>query len=190
MLAERHTLTLKKEGTALVVIDMQPSLYPLVAEKDSLLKNVLACIEVAKVFNLPILMTEQYPKGLGVTIPEVQKALPRYEPIAKNEFSCVRNDPFFTKLQEMRDIDTLLVAGIESHICVSQTVLDALANAYQVHLVADATSSRSIENKKIGIDKMRSAGAVITSVEMLIYELLESKDAKEFKDVLKLVKAL
>jgi nicotinamidase-related amidase len=190
MLAKPHPDILMKEGTALLVIDMQPSLFPLVHDKDTLLKNTISCIETAKIFNLPILLTEQYPKGLGVTIPEVQNALPEYKPIAKNEFSCVRNDAFYSHLKVMEGVNTLIVTGIETHICVNQTVLDAMANGYNVHLVADATSARSEYNKKIGIKKMRNAGAVISSLEMLIYELLETKDAKEFKDILKLVKRL
>lgn len=188
MLANKHPLVLKKEKTALIIIDIQPSLFPLVAEKEKVLKNLLKLIDVANVFKIPVFLSEQYPKGLGTTIPEIQKAISRNDPIIKTEFSCFRNDGFFKILKNHPDIDTLIVTGIETHICVSQTVLDAIVNKYQVHLVADATSSRNLMDKQIGLDKMRTSGAVISSVEMLIYELLESKDAHEFKDILKIVK--
>lgn len=188
MKADRSPQTLHKDSAALVIVDMQPSLFPLCVDKDAVLRNVITLIRAAKIFRMPMLITEQYPKGLGRTIPEIQKELPDARPIEKTEFSCMRNDRFIDALKAHSHVGTLIVVGIEAHICVSQTALDALANAYPVHAVADAVSSRTEENRRIGLERMRSAGAEITSTEAALYELLENKDAKEFKEILALVK--
>jgi nicotinamidase-related amidase len=134
-----------------------------------------------------VILTEHYPKGLGVTVPEIKKVLSEYEPKEKVIFSCWGSLGFKDKLKEL-GVKTLMIAGIESHICVQQTTLDAINSGYEVHVISDAVSSRTQRNLDIGIEKMRQFNAVISSTEMAMYEIMERADTKEFKEVLKLVK--
>ena len=136
---------------------------------------------------MPILVTEQNPKGLGPTIPEIAVHLDGISAISKFSFSSCANDDFMKSLRSI-DPQNILVAGIESHICVYQTVKDLVKLKYAVQIITDAVSSRTLENKNIGIKKSRQAGAGITSVEMALFELLGDAKRKEFKEILKIVK--
>ncbi len=178
---------LERDDTALVVIDVQGKLARLMHDKAKLFTNLRRMIQGARVLGVPILVTEQYPEGIGPTVPEIAEVLPELDPISKICFSCCGADEFVSSLQSLGR-RAVLVTGIETHICVMQTVLDLLEAAYDVHVVADAVSSRSADNKRIGLERMRDAGAVITSTESALYELLAVASGPEFKAVLKLIK--
>ena len=176
------------ETTALVVIDLQQNLVSAIHGREEVLQNTKQLLRLAQVLGLKILVTTQYRKGLGETVPEIAE-LAGQEEIDKVCFGCMGNDAFRTTLSEtLPPGGTLLLAGIEAHICVMQTALGALENGYQVHVAGDAIGSRVAANKAIGIERMRGAGAVISSTEMAIYELLGSSSRSEFKQMLPYLK--
>ena len=176
-----------KEGTVLVIIDVQEKLFSHMVEKVLIVKNLKKLINLAKIMKISIVLTEQYPKGLGSTIPQIKRLLPAIDPIEKIEFSCLGSDKFNKVITELK-AKTLIVAGIEAHICVTQTAIEALSNGYVVCVVSDAISSRIIEDKITALERMRHEGVVIVSTEMLIYELLKKAGTPEFKEMLKYVK--
>jgi len=178
---------LSKDGAVLLIIDIQEKLFPHIHKKEEVSKNVRRLIKFVKVVGIPIVLTEQYPKGLGRTIREIKELIPEVKPIEKVEFSCLGSEEFRGALKRL-DAKTLILTGIETHICVSQTAIEALDMGYGVHVVSDATSSRREEDRTVGIERMRQGGAVISSTEMLIYEVLRRAGTKEFKEVLRLVK--
>jgi nicotinamidase-related amidase len=184
---KHHPAVLSKENTALIVVDVQEKLLPYVSDKEEVVKNLRMLIKFADIMDIPVVLTEHYPKGLGRTVPEIKEVLNSYEPIEKVIFSCFGSEEFKSKLSEL-GLKTLILAGIESHICVEQTALDALFAGYEVHIISDAISSRTPRNLNIGIEKARQFGAVISSTEMAMYEIMERADTQEFKEVLKLVK--
>jgi nicotinamidase-related amidase len=170
---------------ALVVIDIQGKLLPPIFEKERLLRNSQLLVRLANILHLPVLVTTQYTRGLGSVVPEIASVLPDAKVIDKTSFSCFGDEGFCSTLKELpRQRKTLLVCGMEAHICVMQTVLGALSRQYMVHVPADAVSSRTELNWKIGLDRMKSAGAVISSTEMIIYELLGVSGSPAFKEML------
>lgn len=168
----------------LVVIDIQERLLPVIAEKERVIENVLKLVTFARMIGLPIILTEQ--QNLGETTPEIRAELETIQPIIKFEFDCFESPAFVEQIRRL-DRNTLIIAGIEAHICVAQTALHALAH-YTVHVVSDAVSSRSLHNREVALDRMRQAGITITSTEMVIYELLGKAGTEQFREVLKLVK--
>jgi len=178
---------LKLEDTVLVVIDIQGKLAHLVHNKEELFKNARLMIQGARVLEVPILLTEQYPQGLGPTIPEIAELLEGVEPITKTAFSCCGEKSFSEAFIELERSQALLI-GIETHVCVWQTVHDLLDSEYEVQVAADAVSSRSPINKEIGLQKMLNAGAKITCVETALFELMRVAEGPKFKAVSKLVK--
>lgn len=179
---------LVKENCALLVIDVQGKLAQMMYQKEQLFNNLQILIQGAKILNLPIIWIEQYPKGLGPTIPEVANLLSdSLAPVSKITFNACLTEEFMQKLKEVNRTQ-LLVCGIETHICVYQTTVSLLEKGYQVHVVADCVSSRTAENREIGLQKMAAKGAELTSVEMALYELLQVAEGPEFKEILQLVK--
>ena len=188
---------LQPSECALIVIDIQEKLLPPIFEKDRLLRNAQLLIRLANILEIPIVATTQYAKGLGNTVAEISELLPSAS-IDKNAFSCFGSDAFCSGLKGvphvspvLRDVgkrNTLLLCGMESHICVTQTALGALREGYLVHVASDAVSSRTEWNWKLGLDRMRAAGAVISSTEMMIYELLRESGTEAFKEMLKYLK--
>ena len=187
---------------ALIVIDIQEKLLPPIFERERVVKNSQLLIRAAGILNILTIATTQYAKGLGETVPEVKSLLPN-EPIDKQMFSCFGSDAFCSALKGVPHFspglgevglrvlgrkNTLLLCGMESHICVAQTALAALREGHLVHVASDAVSSRTEWNWKIGLDRMRAAGAVISSTEMIIYELLRSSGTDEFKKMLQYLK--
>src|SRR6266700_5888783 len=174
---------------ALVVIDIQEKLLPPIFQKEQLIKNSQLLIRLAGVLRMPVLISTQYAKGLGGTVPEIASLLPETEAIDKQMFSCFGSDVFCSLLKRLPGArNTLLLCGMESHICVMQTALGALRDGYLVHVASDAVSSRTEWNWKIGLDRMRAAGAVISSTEMMIYELMRSSSSAAFKELLPYLK--
>lgn len=175
---------LRPERTALVVVDLQEKLLPAIADHEKVLKSGLLLLKLAEVLSLPVVLTTQYAKGLGSIVPSVRAAAPGVEPVDKVSFGCFGSDAFNDRLAALGGRDQLVVAGIESHICVAQTVLGALHKGYTVHVAADAVGSRTDENRAIGLGRMERAGALLSSTEMAVYELLGRSDADAFKKLL------
>jgi nicotinamidase-related amidase len=169
---------------ALIVIDIQEKLLPPIFQKEQLVKNAQLLIRLAGILKIPTIATAQYTKGLGNTVPEIRSLVPD-SGIDKQLFSCFGSDVFCSMLKRLPGRrNTLLLCGMESHICVMQTALNALREGYLVHVASDAVSSRTEWNWKIGLERMRAAGAVISSTEMMIYELLRSSGTDAFKQML------
>ena len=180
---------LEADQCALIVVDIQEKLLPPIFQKEQLVKNSKLLIRLAGILKIPTLMTTQYAKGLGNTVPEIASLLPQTEPIDKTMFSCFGSDVFCSLLKRLPgNRTTVLLCGMESHICVTQTALSALREGYLVHVASDAVSSRTEWNWKIGLDRMRAAGAVISSTEMMMYELLRASNAAGFKELLPYLK--
>ncbi|MDD5222514.1 MAG: hydrolase [bacterium] len=175
---------IRKEESILVVIDVQEKLMPAIHNRKQVTDNVIRLLKFARIIGLPVILTEQ--DKLGPTLPELKKEIPGVNPIIKNSFNCFLC-PTFSEQVKKPGRNALVLAGVENHICVAQTALHALPG-FNVHVVSDAVSSRTPENRNVGIERMRQFGAVITSTEMLIFELLKQAGTEEFKAVLPLVK--
>ncbi len=173
-----------REDCVLLVIDAQERLMPVIHRREEVTKNIVRLIKFAHIIGLPIIYTEQ--ENLGPTIPEVHAVASDLEPMAKIHFNCFYNRAFGEKIATLSP-RTLLLAGVETHICVAQTALYALPH-FTVHVISDATSSRVTENWAFSIERMRQCGAVITTTEMLMYELLQKAGTDEFRAALLLVK--
>ena len=174
---------LEADRTALVVIDVQEGFRRAIPDFDRVAKASATLVEGAEAIGIPVLITEQYPKGLGETIPEVAEHLPRgARPLEKVVFSAAQAEGF-----DLAGRDQALVCGIETHVCVNQTTLDLLGQGIDVQVAEDAVGSRTDENKTVGLHKMERAGAGITSVETALFELLGRAGTDEFKRVQRLI---
>ncbi|HSB60470.1 MAG TPA: hydrolase [Vicinamibacteria bacterium] len=180
----RAATLLRPERTVLVVVDLQEKLLPVIGGRERVVKNSLLLMRLAGILGIPVVLTTQYRKGLGEIVPEVRAAAPDAEPLDKVSFGCFGDEAFLGRLRGLPGRDQLLVTGIESHICVAQTVLGALEQGYQVHLVGDAVGSRAEENCRTGLARMERAGATLSSAEMATYELLGRSDSDAFKKML------
>ncbi|MBR9987223.1 MAG: hydrolase [Desulfosarcina sp.] len=178
---------LKLNNAVLLLVDIQGKLAHMMHEKERLFANLRKLIKGIQVLGIPVLWVEQNPVGLGPTIPEVADLLTDSTPIGKMSFSSCRNDRFLQALKNL-DRNQVLIAGIEAHICVYQTAVDLVNMGVGVQVVTDAVSSRTAENKAIGLQRMRDAGAGLTSVETALFELLEVAEGEAFKALLKIVK--
>lgn len=170
-----------------LVVDVQQRLLPAIFEKERLVQNVVRLIRGAAVLGLPILATEQYRKGLGATVPEVAAVIADFAPMEKLAFSSCGAAGFAATLRS-KQIREVILCGMEAHVCVSQTCLDLLDAGHRAFVVADAVSSRTPENCRLGLERMRDAGAAIVSTEMILFELLNTAGTEEFKQILALVK--
>ena len=179
---------LSPQQCALLVIDIQEKLLPPIHEKERLVRNTQLLIRLAKILSLPVIATTQYSKGLGPMVAEISSLLPDTQPLDKLEFGCFSNGEFCSSVAALNGRNTLLLCGMETHICVLQTALGALAQGHRVHVAADAVGSRSELNWKLGLQRMRDAGAVISSTEMMIYELLGKSGTPAFKEMLRFIK--
>jgi len=187
--AEMARRPLEAEQCALIVVDMQEKLLPPIWEKERLVRNVQLLIRMAGILKIPALVTTQYAKGLGNTVPSIADLLQESPPIDKMMFSCFGSDAFCSMLKRLPgQRTTVLLCGMEAHICVMQTALGALREGYLVHVASDAASSRTELNWRIGLDRMRAAGAILSSTEMMIYELLRSSGAPAFRELLPFLK--
>ena len=178
---------LSKDNALLLIVDIQERLAAVMSERQKVINNCLHHIEVAKLMRIPILATEQYPRGLGPTVKEITDPLPSFTPIEKITFSCCGEPAFLTSLSSLNRKKVILT-GMETHVCVLQTCLSLLSKGYTVHVVEDAVCSRSPGNFKTGIEFMRDAGAVITCTETVLFQLLEKAGTEEFKAISKRIK--
>jgi nicotinamidase-related amidase len=175
------------EKTIMIVVDVQGNLAHLMYNKDRLFKNLQKIIKGIQTLKIPILWVEQNPEGLGATIPEVADLLPDIIPIKKMSFSGCRNTEFMKALKA-ENRNQILIVGIETHVCVYQTAVDLVNLDYDVQVVTDAVSSRTAENKNVGLQRMRDAGVKLTSVEMALFELIGIAEGRQFKEIIKIVK--
>jgi nicotinamidase-related amidase len=174
---------LDPKRAALVVIDVQEAFRKAVPDFDDVARAVAALVEGADAVGIPIVVTEQYPKGLGQTVQEVAERLPEgVEPIEKVVFSAPEAEGF-----DLNGRDQALICGVEAHVCVNQTALDLLDGGMEVHVARDAVGSRFEQNREVGLEKMERAGAVVTSVETALFELVGRAGTDEFKRVQKLI---
>jgi len=178
---------ISRTDAVLVIIDIQGNLAQAMLDKENLFSNAVKLIKGFNVLNLPVIITEQIPQKLGRTLPQIAAELDGVKPIAKESFSCWEENNFKEQLKALRRRDVVLL-GIETHVCVYQTAVDLISNGYNVHLVADAVSSRTPENRRIGIEAMKSAGAKITSTEMVLFEMLRTAADPKAKEFFKIVK--
>ncbi len=178
---------LSVEDSVLMVIDMQGNLYESMQEKAFLLENIQKLIRGMQVFDIPVIVTEQIPEKLGPTIEPLTSLLPDARRISKSDFSCCGDEKIMKALKAV-ERQQVLLCGIETHVCVYQTAVDLLGFGYDVHLVADAVSSRTVLNREIGIEKMRDEGARLASTEMVLFELIRTADDPKFKEIFKIVK--
>ena len=182
-----HETILRREQTALIVVDAQEKLLPAVHDSDAVLRAIRVLVEGARVLGVPVLVAEQYPKGLGPTVDALSNVLGDAPRHPKTSFSCLGDEPFLAALESL-DRDQVLLCGIEAHVCVLQTALDVLENGWMAAVAADATSSRNPKHCDWALERLRRAGAVVTCVESALFEMLGAAGTEEFKAVSRLVK--
>jgi nicotinamidase-related amidase len=178
---------IERSRLALVVIDYQEKLLPHIFNADAILAQALKLIEFAKALSIPVLCTEQYPKGLGHSVPAISDALADVDAMDKTSFGCMGDATFVQNLKRLQR-DQLLVTGIETHVCVMQTVLAAQTAGYQTFVPRDAVGSRAQSEYDAGLDRMQRAGSELVTTEMAMFETLREAGTPEFKRVLPLIK--
>jgi nicotinamidase-related amidase len=183
----RHPDILKLEGSALLVADIQKKCIKPIYKKEAMINNVKTLIGFSGLIGMPVVLTELMPSRFGNTVEEIRRLLPRLEPIKRTRYSAFGNEQLTLRLESM-NINTLIVVGMESHISICQTVLDAINRGFKVHLVLNATSSRKKVNWKAAISKMSAAGAVITTMEMLMHEIIDGADHQLYKKTVELAR--
>jgi len=184
----RHENTLDAAQTALVIIDMQDAFRASISDFAEIAVRIALMAHAAQLLGVPVIITEQYPKGLGRTAGEIRSVLPEsLEPIEKTAFSSCGAQEFDAQLQRVR-ARQVLVCGIEAHVCVNQTTHDLLARGYQVHLLTECITARAEHNRQTGLAKMQQSGALPSSIEMALFELMRDAAHKQFKAVQKLIK--
>jgi nicotinamidase-related amidase len=183
----RHPDLLTAENSLLLIIDVQEKFREHIHNFQETMHNIVVMAKGAKLLDVPAFVTEQYPQGLGETVKEIAEVVELAQEFEKTAFSCCQDSNFIEALKKT-DRKHIVVCGIEAHVCVSQTVLDLLHMSYRVHVVVDAVSSRNPENKKRGLQKMQTAGALMTTVEMSLLELVGDSGKPVFKSVQRLIK--
>lgn len=180
-------MRIKRNDTIAVVIDVQQRLYPFIYDNINLTDKLTRLIKGLKVLGVEILVTEQYSKGLGNTITEIQDALGKYTHLEKLSYSCCGLNDFNYKLKNSGK-KSVIITGIESHVCVLQTVIDLCSESYQPYVIEDCVSSRNPNDKKIAIERMKKEGAIISTYESVLFELMDVSGTDEFKAISKIVK--
>lgn len=184
-----HLKYLTPSQCALMVVDIQERLMPVIERRESVVNNSVLLIKAAKVLNMPILATSQYVAKIGEFLPEIKAELGDISPIDKMEFGGFNNQAVKKAAAHLpSEIDTLILCGVETHICMYQTAMGALLAGYKVWVPADAVSSRVSHNHRTGINRIREIGGVIANTELIIYELLHKAGTKEFKELLPFLK--
>lgn len=181
---ENNTGLITGEECVLVVIDLQERLMPVIAQKEMIQLNALRVLRFSQLLDIPVVITEQ--EKLGPTLPEIATEAIGVRPVGKVFFNCFMSKEFEHTIKQLGR-KTMVLAGVEAHICIAQTALCALSS-FKVQILADAIGSRTLENRHIAIERLRQAGATITSTEMFIYEILQRAGTDKFKAALQLVK--
>lgn len=177
----------RREQAVLIVVDFQERLLPAIKNGDEICATAAKLIRGARILGVPVLATEQYPKGLGPTVPSIAEALCDTQPIPKTSFS-VMDDPFFAEVFKELDKSDVIICGVEAHVCVEQTALDLVSEGYNVFIAEDAVGSRSNNDKKYAGRRMVEAGCIGTTYEAILFEMLGGAEADGFKEISKLVK--
>jgi nicotinamidase-related amidase len=184
----RHKHTLDPAHTALAVIDMQEGFRSHISDFAETAARIALVAHAARLLNVPVIVTEQYPKGLGRTASEIQAVFPPgVSVIEKTAFSSCGAQPFEDALERVQAVH-VLVCGIEAHVCVNQTTHDLLARGYQAHLLTDCITARSQQNKQVAFAKMQQSGAIPSCIEMALFELMRDAKHEQFKTIQKLIK--
>jgi len=178
---------LEIQNSCLVVVDVQGKLAQLMHDKDVLFRNIQILIHAAHILDIPILWCQQCPNALGPTIPEIAQLLADHEPINKSAFSCCGVEDFNSELNKSAR-NQILLCGIETHVCIYQTAIDLLRKGFEVNVIADAVSSRALENKQIALQRMAVENANLYCTEMALFELLRTAEHPRFRDIVKLIK--
>lgn len=180
-------MRIHKDQTIGVFIDFQERLFPFIHNNAELTKNTSLLINGLKILGVPMLVTEQYTKGLGPTIEPLRQILDGLKVIEKQAFSCC-DEPQFSEALALNYKRFVIIAGIEAHVCVLQTVIDLLDTGYKPIVIENCTSSRKPEDKYIAIERMKKEGAIISTYESILFELLRFSGTEQFKSISKLVK--
>ncbi len=175
------------EKTALIIIDIQEKLLGKIEENQKVVETTRKMIKFANIVEMPVIVTEQYPRGIGPTVEEIRKEILIFEPIQKMHFSCF-GAPEFVKELHRKKIENILLAGIETHVCVCQTALEGIFHNYNVGVIEDGVSSRSLNSKKTALDRMRAHKVEIVNAEMIMLELLKEAGTQKFKKCLELIR--
>ena len=183
----RHPRILDSKQAMLLIVDVQESFRKQLRDLDNLTRNITILAEAAKILKLPVVLTEQYPQGLGKTISEIAACLGEHKYFEKTAFSCCQAANFLEMLDGFGR-PQVIVCGIEAHVCVNQTVHDLMQHNYTVHVINDAIASRNPKNKEMGWEKMISSGAIPSAVEIALFEMLGEAGTEQFKAVQRLVK--
>lgn len=176
-----------KEKTVGLVIDIQERLVPVMEENEQLIENCSKLIQGLQILGLPVLVTQQYTKGLGETIPEIKSVINDFKYIEKKDFSCF-DEPTVAEKLASSGVTNVIICGIESHVCVLQTAIDLKEAGYVPVVVMDCVSSRSFDSMDLASERFRHEGIMMTSMESILFELTRSASAAEFKEISKLVK--
>ncbi|MCP4641659.1 MAG: hydrolase [bacterium] len=180
-------MMIRRDGIVLLVIDFQDRLLPKIPVASAIIPQVKRMVRFCRELKIPILWTEQYPKGLGGTVNDVACELKGMDPIEKTAFGCMGDAGFVDALKATAR-KQLLITGVEAHVCVMQTALEAIEQGYEVFIVRDAVGSRAKREFKAGVARMRDAGAELVTAEMAMFEILRQAGTPEFKRVLPLLK--
>ncbi|MBL7105993.1 MAG: hydrolase [Phycisphaerae bacterium] len=178
---------LQPEDCCLVIVDVQSKLVAVMHKKDELIANICKLVKIANALDIEIVLCQQVPKALGQTVSEISELLPDNQPIDKSSFNCCDQADFNSQLAASGR-KQIILCGIETHVCVYQTAVDLSSAGYNVTVVADCVSSRTPENKQLGLDRMQRQNAKISSVEMLLFELLRTSEHPNFRELSKLIK--
>lgn len=178
---------LNKEATGLVIIDLLEKLMGVMGRRERVIDRVKKLLDLARVYELPVIVTEQNPKHLGTTLPVIRESLPSYSPIEKIDFNCC-DVSAFNEILEKKGLKNIILTGVEAHICVFQTCVSLLDRGYRVHVPHHAVDSRTEDNWRISLSLMEEAGATITSTETIIFQILKKAGTPEFKALLKTIK--
>ncbi len=188
MVGNRHPNLFTKENSLVLLVDYQERFVSVLHKNDETVKNIKMTLAGANIYGVPVIVTEQVPEKLGSTIPDFKEYLHNAKFFYKKTMSCCGQLGFVDELKK-RDIKRIAVCGIEAHVCVLQTCLDLIHNGFQVHLICDAITTRISHNKEIAIEKMKSAGVIVSSVETVLFEMAYTAGTEEFKKLQQLFKS-
>jgi nicotinamidase-related amidase len=181
-------MLVQRDNACLLIVDVQARLLPAMADRDEVVKNAAVLLKAAARLDIPVIASEQYPKGLGPTVPEIARSLPAGATvIEKMSFSCLADETFARRLRELGRTQ-VVVAGIEAHVCVLQTAEQLIASGHDVFVVADATSSRTPASHDLAMARLARAGCTIVSTEMVVFEWMQVAGTPEFRELSALIK--
>ena len=178
---------MNREKTGLIIIDAQEKLMSVIGHKEEVTDNIIKLLHLARVYQLPLLITEQYPQMIGSTLDERKQHIPNFDPVEKLEFDFCEVKPFMNRLESLQ-LHNLIVTGVEAHVCVLQSCLSLVKKGYHVYVPRDGVDSRSSHNKQTGLELMKDEGVTITSTETIIFQMLRKAGTPEFKEMLKIIK--